>query len=231
MQWIYDYDLFLFDFDGLLVNTEKLHYRAYCSMLENRGFDLGWDFTRYIQAAHYRAEGLEEQIYRQLPALYNQEPNWKILYEEKKRALLALFCTGEVELMPGVERLLKALADAQIRRCVVTHSDEELVSIIHEKNRVLHTIPNWITRHDYTHPKPDPECYRKAIEMYGEKGDRVIGFEDSPRGLKALMGTDAQAVFVTDLSYPETDTFLKEGVLHFNSLSDLPDGKVLHAGV
>lgn len=203
MQWIHHYQLFLFDFDGLLVNTEHLHYQAYLRMCAQRGFTLNWSFQRYSDAAHHQATALRDQIYAEFPALQAQEPNWSVLYEEKKRAFLALLQEGAAQLMPGVDALLLALQQADIRRCVVTHSPLAVIQTIREQNPVLNTIPHWITREDYTHPKPHPECYQLAIKRYAKEGDQVIGFEDSPRGLNALLQTPAKAVLICppDSSY------------------------------
>lgn len=106
MASIHDYDLFLFDFDGLLVNSEELHFTAYRRMFQKRGFELPWSFQEYIEVAHYSAEGLRVKAYELFPKL---EENWDTLYKEKSRELLALIEEGRVELMPGVEALLLEL--------------------------------------------------------------------------------------------------------------------------
>lgn len=223
MEWINQYQLFLFDFDGLLVNTEELHFFAYKKMCALHGFKLDWDFDTYCQAAHYSAEALRDQIYGQFPELKAQFPDWKVLYAEKKQALMDLVANGTVHLMPGAERLLKALEKANIKRCVVTHSPDDLVNAIRRQIPILDTIPDWITRHDYTHPKPHPECYIKAIEKFAHNGDRIIGFEDTPRGVKALMPTQAQAVMISRVRYPEIPMFMKHGVLHYPSLDAISE--------
>ena len=221
MNWIHDYQLFLFDLDGLLVNTEEVHYRAYKRMVGDRGFDLKWDFVRYCRAAHYEAEGLRDQIYVELPELQKMEPSWDVLYGEKRKAMIDLLNEGAIHLMPGVETLLKALDKADIRRCVVTHSADDLVSIIRRKNPILDTIPVWLTLHDYTHPKPHPECYQIAIERLGEPGTRMIGFEDTPRGLTALMQTQAKPVLVSTIPYPEIPEFIERGATHYRSFEEI----------
>lgn len=196
MQWIIQYQLFLFDFDGLLVDTESLHYQAYINMCAMRGFKLDWSFQRYSKAAHHGSTDLRDQIYAEFPALYAMEPNWHVLYEEKKRQFIDLIETGKVPLMPGVTELLLALQEAGIKRCVVTHSATSLIQRIRKQNPILDTIPYWITREDYTHPKPHPECYQYAIAKYSDPHDRIIGFEDSPRGLHALLETQAKPILI-----------------------------------
>ncbi|MGK5595124.1 MAG: HAD family hydrolase [Parachlamydiaceae bacterium] len=225
MDWIHNYQLFLFDFDGLLVNTEELHYQAYQQMCANRHITLPWDFQRYCQAAHYDSDGLRVQMYDACPELGEQEPDWRVLYKEKQAIMQELLKSGKVALMPGAEPLLLALQKHDINRAVVTHSPSSLINILKEKLPALQTIPHWITRECYTHPKPHPDCYLEAIRLLAQPNDRVIGFEDTPRGMIALLGSDAQPILVCQTEYPEIESFLAKGVLRFQSLLELSANK------
>lgn len=227
MQWIHDYQLVLFDFDGLLVNTEEIHYQAYQRMCARHGVVMEMSFENYCKIAHYRSEGLSEALYGQYPKLREQEPVWSVLYAEKKQAMIDLLNEGAVQLMPGAERLLLALNDAGISRCVVTHSANELISIIRKQHAIFDTIPVWITREQYSKPKPDPECYVKAVSLLAKPEDKIVGFEDSPRGLKAMMGSRAKPVLICQPIYPEIPDFVSNGVAHYTSFSAIPDDKPL----
>jgi beta-phosphoglucomutase len=224
MNWIHEYQLFLFDFDGLLVNTEELHFLAYKRMCAARGLDLDWDFNRYCQAAHYDAHLLRDHLYTHFSNLKLQEPNWDVLYAEKKQAICDLLQEG-VHLMPGVTHLLQALQTANIKRCVVTHSPTELVNLVRKQNPILDTIPFWVTREQYSQPKPNPECYLKAIDLLAKPHERVIGFEDTPRGLNALLGTRAKPVLICQAEYPEIPAFVQAGVAHFPTFDALINRK------
>lgn len=223
MQWIHNYQLFLFDLDGLLVNTESLHYLAYKNMLQARNLNLPWDFSRYCMTAHYHSDKIAEEFLELFPKLYAPGENWDQLYAEKKQAMIELLNSDHVDLMPGVQRLLTALQQAHIKCCVVTHSPDDLVAIIRRKHPLLDAIPFWITRHDYVRPKPHSECYIKAISEHATAEERVIGFEDSPRGLTALMGSRARPVLITDVAYPEIPEFVKQGALHFPSFEAIEE--------
>ena len=174
MKWIHDFQLFLFDFDGLLVNTEHIHFQAYINMCAKRNFKLDWSLDEYLSIAHSGSEALKISIYAKFPKLYDLQPTWKVLYEEKKKSYKDLLLTGKIELMPGAFSLLEALKKENIRRCVVTNSFKEQTDYIRASNDILNTIPHWITREDYTKLKPDPESYLKAISLYGKKGDKKI---------------------------------------------------------
>jgi HAD superfamily hydrolase (TIGR01509 family) len=201
MHWIHDYQLFLFDFDGLLVNSEEIHFKAYQNMCAKYGFQLPWSFPRYCQAAHYSAEGLKEQIYEALPGLYEKEPHWDTLYAYKRQQVIELLDTGAIQLMPGVEVLLKELEKLNKKRCVVTHSPKALVDVVIKQHPTLKTIPHWITRENYTQPKPNPEGYLVAINTFAEPEDKIIGFEDTPRGIEALLQTKAKPVLIAAADY------------------------------
>ena len=225
MDWIQKFDLFLFDFDGLLVNTEDLHFAAYQEMCRRRGFSLDWTLAQFFEAAHLSSTGIKEGIYRRFPELQAQEPQWEVLYAEKKQIYQELLSRGELALLPGVEKILQELEKLNKRRCVVTNSTAAQVNAIKEKIPLLKTIPHWFSRESYKEPKPHPECYEIAIQQLGYPKDRMIGFEDSLRGLKALRGA---GVPVTLLICPSDHPQLKQkGLLegfYFPSFEAIPVG-------
>ena len=221
MSWIDKYQLFLFDLDGLLVNTEEVHFNAYKEMCRGRGFTLPWDFPKYFRIANADAQALERCIYAEFPQLQKSEPTWAILYKEKSRAFLHLLEQTPALLLSGAEILLRALERANKKRCVVTHSSKELASLLMKQNPVLQTIEHWFTRQDYHLPKPAPDGYLKAIETLAEPDDAIVGFEDSNRGLVSLMATRAYPVLVNSFDTEMKTSFQKQGVRVFNTLEEV----------
>lgn len=218
MERLRKYGLYLLDLDGLLVNTEQLHYEAYVHMCETRGFHLDLSFAEYCEIAHRSAEGIQQYIYTKFPKLYAQEPRWAVLYAEKKAAYMKLLQTRPIDLMPGASELLYALAKVDVKRCVVTHSAADLAASLCAYHPALKTVPYWLTRESYRNPKPDPECYQKAITFFAEPGEAVIGLEDSPRGLEALAGTRADRVLISASEESCLPIGGLHGALHFSSL-------------
>lgn len=218
------YQLCLFDFDGVLADTESLHLKAYQRMCARRGFDLMWDLQEYAKLALFRASGIKESLYRLFPKLYAQEPSWEVLYGEKRAAYLALLEEEGAALMPGVAALLEQLQRRRLVSCVVTHSPREQIDKIVQHHPILATIPHWITRECYGQPKPHPECYRTALERYAQPNDRVVGFEDSPRGMMALSQTAVTPYLVTSFLEPEQIATLRTQVpqpfTHIPSFAD-----------
>lgn len=213
MKWIKNYQLFLFDFDGLLVDTESLHFEAYKEMCLHRVGVLLWTFAEFSAIAHFSASGLKEKLYETLPDL--QKWSWPELYAEKQARYQELLQTRGVSLMPGVDDLLKMLSSENIPRAVVTNSVSRQTELIVSLNPLLATIPHWITREQYQNPKPAGDCYQLAIQKFAKPGDEVIGFEDTPRGITALKTTKARPVLVSPVLYPQL------GVEQFSTFHDI----------
>ena len=149
MMWLKDFQLFLFDLDGLLVNTEMIHYQAYIDMLRRRGFNLDWNFLKYCEVGHFSDQSLKEGVYATFPDLLLQEPNGNVLRNEKNKIYLEVLASSKVDLMKGSEKLLTLLEKQNINRCIVTNSSKPMADLIKAKAPMLNTIPHWITREDY----------------------------------------------------------------------------------
>lgn len=218
MQWTEQFDLFLFDFDGLLVDTEQIHHKAYSLLCSEKGFPLSWSHDEYIQIAHTSADGLRKAL---VPHLRVEERIWPELYQRKKELYQSLVTSEPVPLMEGVSPLLGHLAKGGKKRCVVTNSTKQQVEAIIVAHPILQTIPVWITREQYKEPKPAPDGYLKAIEMLGKRGDRVIGFEDSLRGIQSLVEAGAFPVLICPPSHPQLLEVALERITHVHTFSSI----------
>ncbi len=217
MDSVLDYQLYLFDFDGLLVDTEQLHYAAYMEMARGQGFPLTWDFQRFCQVAHSKPMGFFDGWQKEHPRAL-EGTSKEMLYEEKKRLYVELLQKKPLEFMEGAEVLINALDLHRIKSAVVTNSPKEQIELIKQALPALQKISLWITREDYSQPKPSPEGYLKAIALLAKPGDKIIGFEDTLKGLKALLAAGADAVLICPKDTGYISEAKKMGAKHFESL-------------
>lgn len=221
MHWITHFDLFLFDFDGLLVDSEELHYKAYQQLCLRRGHTLPWTLNQFFEVAHADAIGIRKGLESLFPQMFEQA-SWETLYNEKKKLYESLLERGELALMPGVEPLLKTLAQENKKRCVVTNSTLRQTEAIKSHIPLLNTIPHWFTRESYANPKPAPDGYLKALQELKSEGDRVIGFEDSMRGYISLKQAGVEtAVLICHASHPQLKVPAEAGRLYANSFDEI----------
>lgn len=228
--------LVLFDFDGVLVDTEATHQAAYAAALaaQTPPHTLTWSFGEYCQNAHWGEERLEAALRAAAPDSM-RSVEWAPFYATKRAAFVRLVDAEQrPRLMPGVQDVLRVLSDASIPTAVVTNSADDLIRSIRNIEQCgadLERIGTWFTRGKYKLAKPHPECYIEstrellALHIADESSVaplRVIAFEDSPRGLKAIIGArehfrqsaiagerriELVPVFVTPIKYPEMEEF------------------------
>jgi beta-phosphoglucomutase-like phosphatase (HAD superfamily) len=252
-SFLSDVAVALFDFDGLLVDTERTHFAAYQEAMQAlpTPHQLDWTFAEYCQAAHWGEEVLEQALRGTALASFHSGISWAAFYALKKAAFARLVdserCT---RLLPGVDAMLRACRDAATLTAVVTNSSDELVASVRavpECDAALALVQTWFTRGKYTNAKPHPECYIEstrellASQLAAPAADNaapliVLAFEDSPRGLKAIV--DAREhflsssvvaerrvclvpVFVTSIFYPELEDFCGTDFVHVDTLEQL----------
>ena len=201
-DWVDQFDFLCFDFDGLLVNTEDLHYEAYKMMLLKHGYTLPWSFQQYCLEAHLSTTILRNAVYGLFPELEQEEPSWEALRQEKQQIYQSLIRHHRIKLMPGVHELLHKLEDTNTKCCVVTNSTQEQIAQIRTVLPQLNVIKHWITREHYANAKPKPDGYLKALDMLAEQTDRVIGFEDTMKGINSLTAAKIQPVLIRPITYP-----------------------------
>lgn len=213
------FDTFIFDFDGLLVNTEQIHYQSYLDMIKNEGFFLDWDFTTYLRFALHSTEALKNAVYASVNGLILHQKDWFKLREKKQKIYEKKLLLGDVKLMPGAKEFLQILTEKHKQLCVVTNSPRKQIDILKEQHPSLKTIPVWITREDYQKSKPFPDGYLKAVELL--KPHRAVGFEDALKGILSLQQTPIQAVLIKPSYYPVYDKSLYQNVWEYSSIKEV----------
>lgn len=201
---------FLFDLDGLLVDSEPMHYKAFYNTAKKFGCDIPWDFHTYCVKAHTQSMGLKKAFLELFP---EKEGIWQQLYHETKLYFAHLVKKEPLSLMPGVETFLNLLITHYKKMAVVTNSSTPMVLSMIEKQPLLEKIPLWITREDYLNAKPEPDGYLKALDILSLNKENTCGFEDSPRGVKALKAAGVRAFNIH--LFPQDDV---EGFKSFEEL-------------
>ncbi|MDN3509672.1 MAG: HAD family hydrolase, partial [Candidatus Neptunochlamydia sp.] len=175
----------------------------------------------FAAVAHKSSEGLRELITSHAPTLVASK-TWGTLYNEKKSEYTKFLETGSVDLMPGAQIALDTVQMAKISHGVVTNSTRKQTEMIREKIPTLNNIPYWITREDYENPKPSPDAYLKAIEVLG-KSEKMLGFEDALRGIRALEGAAITAVLVCPSDHPQMADIPNNSLHYYPSLTAIFD--------
>ena len=199
---ILQYDCYLFDLDGTLINTEPLHHMAYEVMANRLGSKLGWDFDEYLSYALVSRNHLFEKIYEKCPELALIESDPERLRQKKIAVYEELFQTNKPQFMPGVEDFLDILKKLNKQVAIVTNSPRKHVEkFIHLglKDR----FEMIITIDDFTYPKPSNASYLHALTKLQKQPHQAVIFEDSLKGVQAAIGANVDVLLIAKKGYKD----------------------------
>tara|TARA_Y100000758_G_scaffold285027_1_gene234856 strand:- start:616 stop:1275 length:660 start_codon:yes stop_codon:yes gene_type:complete len=188
----------LFDFDGLLANTEPLHFETFLKVLAENDVRLPpgteqSDFTGIHDRASFR------KAFRK--AGRSIEPD---LVEElvDRKSALYLEEAGKIELFEGVRELLDSIP-AGLPYTIASGGRRMDILAVLRRHGLAERFPAFVCGDDVDKSKPDPECFLKGLELLreDEAGDldpeSCLTFEDSFRGIEAAKNAGMQCVAVT----------------------------------
>lgn len=184
---------FLIDLDGTLLDSDHLHYEAWTRLLNKSPEEI----KTIIDTI-----GMNEYL-KQFP-----DPEYM-----KRCKMDELLKSTDIQLIKNADTFIQFITDNDINHAVVTHTDREIVDHFRTEVPILNQLTNWVVREDYDKPKPDPECYDLALNLYGRNDKDIIGFENSPHGLKALRNVTNRVFTIT----PTTDYSKIVKKLHVNN--------------
>ncbi len=173
------FDAVLFDFDGVLVDTEWSIYQAWLKTFQAHGHDLpldiytrciGSDFATWSPKTH-------------LEDLSGLDFDWHDLDTRRQDTIMAEL-VGE-QTMTGTLPLLEKLRTSGIRRAVVSSSSHHWVDGWLDKLAFAHYFELVICRGDAAKIKPAPDLYLEAAKRLGLAPQDCLVIEDSLNGMHA----------------------------------------------
>ncbi|HIT73930.1 MAG TPA: HAD family phosphatase [Candidatus Fimicola cottocaccae] len=192
-------DYFIFDMDGLLIDSEMLVYKIWDKILTDKGYNLDIEF--YKESIGIPDENMK---YRFLE-VYGNDFNFEKFTEEYIKMRDDIYNNEGVPLKYGLVELLDKLKNKNKTLAVATSSKRAVVEKILSKNNILKYFDYFITCDDVTKHKPEPEVFLKALEIGGFKAENSFVLEDSENGLKAAHGAGIRSIFIKDMVEPKKE--------------------------
>ncbi len=210
----------LFDFDGLLVDTETPSRLAYEELYRDHGHELPLDKWATLVGtigAEFDPDAHLEQLVGQ--PLDRERIAQRLRARERELSDLE-------DLRPGIEDYLAAAERLGLKTAIVSSSTREWI----ERHLLrLDRVNTWdaivAADGDVTRAKPQPTLYLEALDALGLPATEAIAFEDSLNGIRAAK---AAGLFCVAVPNPITETFaLDEADLLLGSLEELPLDELL----
>ena len=206
----------LFDFDGLILDTETPEYLTWQGIYREHGFELpheewgriigGYGLSDFDAAGHlaHLSQGRLDPV---------------ALRRRHADESLALIHAQPV--LPGVLDMIHAAKQHGLKLAIASSSTHSSVDGHARRLGIFHHFDKVICADDVGvgRTKPNPDLFLLALDQLGVLREAAVVLEDSPNGVKAA---NRAGIFVVAVPNPATASLAFDGAdLTLNSLSDL----------
>mgnify|MGYP001132774558 CR=1 FL=1 len=202
---------FLFDLDGVIVDTAKYHYLAWKKLANELGFEFTVAQNELFKGVS-RKRCLEILLdIGKIEATQEQFDTWMITKNEDYLAYIDKM--DESEILPDVPKVLEFLKENNIP--IALGSASKNAQPILEKVGLLHYFDTIVDGNNVTKAKPDPEVFLLAAKQLSVNANDCIVFEDAVAGIEAANSAKMISIGIGD------DKVLSEAQFNFKDFTEI----------
>lgn len=208
---------FIFDLDGVIVDTAKYHYLAWKKLANGLGFQFTKEQNELFKGVS-RKRCLEILLeIGNVEASQEQFDQWMV--EKNEDYLAYIEKMDSKEILPDVPRILKFLKERNIP--IALGSASKNAKPILEKVNLLSYFDSIVDGNSVTKAKPDPEVFLIAASNLGINPKYCIVFEDAVAGIQA-----ANAANMISIGIGDSD-ILHEASYNFSDFTEISEDFLL----
>ena len=185
---------FIFDLDGVIVDTAKYHYLAWKKLANELGFEFTQEQNELFKGVS-RKRCLEILLaIGKIEATQEQFDTWMI--EKNLDYLEFIKNMDESEILPDVPKVLEFLKERNIP--IALGSASKNAQPILEKVGLLSYFDTIVDGNNVTKAKPDPEVFLLAAKQLGVDANNCVVFEDAVAGIQAANAAQMTSIGIGD---------------------------------
>lgn len=172
---------FIFDLDGVIVDTAKYHFIAWQKISSQLGIEFTPEHNEELKGVS-RVRSLD--IILEIGKInISQEDKNRWLHQKNEDYLSYIVNMDQTEILPGVLPVLQFLKERNQK--IALGSASKNARPILEKTGIIDYFDAIVDGNDVTNAKPDPEVFLRAAKLIGATNENAIVFEDSVAGIQA----------------------------------------------
>jgi beta-phosphoglucomutase len=209
---------FLFDLDGVIVDTAVFHFQAWRRLAQKLGGDFTEEQNEQLKGVS-RVDSLNK-IIEWTGATVSDEEFQSLMVEKNEWYLELVQGLGPQDALPGALNFLQTAYDQGIK--IALGSASKNAPMILEKLGITPLFTAIIDGNNVVNGKPHPEVFLKGAEALGLEPSECVVFEDSIAGVQAAKTGGMSSVGIGDAETLQAD-------IHFTALGDTtPEALVAH---
>jgi beta-phosphoglucomutase len=170
----------IFDMDGVIIDSEYLHRRAYYETFDSLGLEVSKDLYKSFTGSS------TINAFQKLVVHFNlKDDHYELLL--KKRNLYVSYFENDptLQLVKGVEEIIKYLFNKGVTLILASSSAMENIDRVFNRFNLNQYFTAKISGADLTASKPHPQIFEKAAILGNTPRENCIVIEDSDNGIRA----------------------------------------------
>lgn len=178
----------IFDMDGVIIDSEPLHYRVFEDHCKDLGFKASTaEYDSFIGSA-------EAEMFAYLREKYRLPETVESLVENKRLRFLEYLRGLDEKPIPGVEALVRALAARNIKLALASSSDMAIIDAVLDKFNMAQLFDVVVSGAALERSKPAPDIFLRAAALLGVSPDVCLVIEDSKNGVTAAKAAGMKCI-------------------------------------
>lgn len=184
----------IFDFDGLIVDTEWPDFQSWQEICQEQGVELTMETWIPCIGTNSSLSKFEPYTYLETHAtgVLNRED-----IETRRRQRHKVLIEAQ-PILPGVEALIQLARQEGLKLAVASSSPKAWVTTHLGRLGLLDRFDALVCGDEVTYVKPYPDIYLRALEKLGVQANQAIALEDSLNGMLAAQRAGIFCVVVTN---------------------------------
>jgi beta-phosphoglucomutase len=187
---------FVFDLDGVIVDTAIHHFAAWKKLMQEIGVEIQEEDDHHTRGAS-RMESLEYLLNR-YGVVKTGEEKAELAARKNEYYLRAINEITPSDILPGALQFLEDARKAGLR-CALGSASKNARGVL-SKLEIEDRFDAILDGNDAKESKPDPEIFIKASEALELDPGRVVVFEDAAKGVQAALAAGCHCVGLGDVS-------------------------------
>lgn len=172
---------FIFDLDGVIVDTAKYHFLAWKKLADNLGFEFTLEHNELLKGVS-RVRSLE--ILLEIGGIsLPEDEKLKIMQEKNEHYLKYITQMGQEEILDGIQKVLFYLREQNIPFSLGSASKN--ARLILKQLELIDLFDAIVDGNDVSNAKPDPEVFLIAAKKLNVDPKNCIVIEDAIAGVEA----------------------------------------------
>lgn len=206
----------IFDFDGVIVDTEYAKYIAWQEIFNSYGVEISFSFIESIFGFEEGPNPVIPYLEKCIGEKVDQE---NVLSRVKEKFY---FLINKIGLRPGIAGYLESARNLDIRMVIASNAKKSQIMPLIDRLEIEDYFLSILTREKVSKIKPDPEIINLAIDKLGLSHEEIIAFDDSNVGLKAAKAANVFCVAVPNELTKHFNLSAADMILYSMSEKPLP---------